>query len=75
MYREFFAISKGAILYLMPSTEEIPEMGMIKALNLFSGLTDAQRCPVKRTYFNPTGAIASDTATSFAPGFPETAFA
>jgi long-chain-fatty-acid---luciferin-component ligase len=57
MYREFFAISKGAILYLMPSTEEIPEMGMIKALNLFSGLTDAQRCPVKRTYFNPTEAV------------------
>lgn len=57
MYREFFSISKGAVLYLMPSTEEIPEMGMIKVLNLFSGLTDAQRCPVKRTYFNPIAAV------------------
>lgn len=57
MYREFFAMSKGAILYLMPSTEEIPEMGMIKALNMFSGLADATRCVVKRVSFKPDQAI------------------
>lgn len=57
MYREFFEIVKGAILFLMPSTEEIPEMGMIKVLNMLSGLTDANRCLVKRTYFNPEDAI------------------
>ena len=40
MYREFLKLSKGAGLYLCPSTEEIPEMGMIKALNLLAGLLD-----------------------------------
>jgi long-chain-fatty-acid---luciferin-component ligase len=34
MYREFFKFSSGAILFLMPSTEEVPEMGMIKVSNM-----------------------------------------
>lgn len=41
MYREFFKLSSGGIVYLMPSTEDIPEMGMIKVLGMLAGLTDA----------------------------------
>ncbi|WP_347330757.1 hypothetical protein [Marinimicrobium locisalis] len=53
MYREFFSISKGAGLYLCPSTEEIPEMGMIKALNMLAGLLDTHRFMVEREQFVP----------------------
>lgn len=51
-YREFFRLSRGAILYLMPSTEEMPEMGMVKALNVFSGMVDASKCLLKRYSFS-----------------------
>ncbi|NQY49329.1 MAG: LuxE family acyl-protein synthetase [Colwellia sp.] len=53
MYREFLKISKGAGLYLCPSTEEIPEMGMIKALNLLAGLLDTHKFMVKNETFSP----------------------
>ena len=53
MYREFFKISKGAGLYLCPSTEEIPEMGMIKALNMLAGLLDTHRFMVEREKMVP----------------------
>jgi phenylacetate-coenzyme A ligase PaaK-like adenylate-forming protein len=58
MYREFFGISKGAGLYICPSTEEIPEMGMIKALNMLAGLLDTHRFMVKNERFVPEDAIA-----------------
>lgn len=51
MYREFLKISKGAGLYLCPSTEEIPEMGMIKALNMLAGLLDTHQFMVKNESF------------------------
>ncbi len=57
MYREFFKISKGAGLYLCPSTEEIPEMGMIKALNMLAGLLDTHRFMVKKDRFVPEEAL------------------
>lgn len=57
MYREFFKISKGAGLYLCPSTEEIPEMGMIKALNMLAGLLDTHRFMVKNESFIPEDAL------------------
>ncbi len=57
MYREFFKIAKGAGLYLCPSTEEIPEMGMIKALNMFAGLLDTHRFMVKNEQFIPEQAV------------------
>jgi phenylacetate-coenzyme A ligase PaaK-like adenylate-forming protein len=57
MYREFFKISKGAGLYLCPSTEEIPEMGMIKALNMLAGLLDTHSFMVKRDRFIPEDAF------------------
>ncbi|MFC6979667.1 hypothetical protein [Microbulbifer taiwanensis] len=58
MYREFLKISKGAGLYLCPSTEEIPEMGMIKALNMLAGLLDTHRFMVRQESFKPEEALA-----------------
>ena len=58
MFREFLGISKGAGLYVCPSTEEIPEMGMIKALNMLSGLLDTHRYMVKQERFDPAQALA-----------------
>lgn len=58
MYREFLGISKGAGLYVCPSTEEIPEMGMIKALNMLAGLLDTHRFMVRHERFVPEEAIA-----------------
>jgi phenylacetate-coenzyme A ligase PaaK-like adenylate-forming protein len=57
MYREFFGISNGAGLYICPSNEEIPEMGMIKALNLLAGLLDTRRFMVREERFIPEQAI------------------
>lgn len=58
MYREFLGISSGAGLYVCPSTEEIPEMGMIKALNMLAGLLDTHRFMVKQDRFVPEEALA-----------------
>ncbi|MER2006141.1 MAG: LuxE family acyl-protein synthetase [Psychrobacillus sp.] len=57
MYREMFKFSKGAGLFLFPSPEEMPEMGMVKVLNMLSGLFDATRGLVKRASFKPIEAI------------------
>ncbi len=57
MYREFFKLSTGASLYLMPSTEDIPEMGMIKVLGMISGLTDASWYAVKGKLFKAQEAL------------------
>lgn len=57
MYREFFKISKGAGLYLCPSTEEIPEMGMIKALNMLAGLLDTHRFMIRNEQFVPEDSV------------------
>ncbi len=51
MYREFFKISSGAILYLMPSTEDIPEMGMIKVLGMIEGMADGSWYAMKGKRF------------------------
>lgn len=57
MYREFLGISKGAGLYICPSTEEVPEMGMIKALNMLAGLLDTHRFMVNQERFVPEDAL------------------
>ncbi len=57
MFREFLKISKGAGLYLCPSTEEIPEMGMIKALNMLAGLLDTHRFMVRNENMVPEDAL------------------
>jgi len=58
MYREFFQFSGGAILFLMPSPEEVPEMGMIKVSNMLGGLVDTSRFIVKKASFDPQEAVA-----------------
>ncbi len=58
MYREFFKFSSGAILFLMPSPEEVPEMGMIKVSNMLAGLVDTSRFIVRKATFDPQEAIA-----------------
>lgn len=57
MYREFFKLSKGAGLCLCPSTEEIPEMGMIKAFTFLSGLLDCHAFMVSNDRFIPEQAV------------------
>lgn len=57
-YRDFFGISKGAGLFLCPSTAEVPEMGMIKVFNLLNGLLDDHRYLVHNFSFNPEAALA-----------------
>ena len=58
MYREFFMFSSGAILFLMPSPEEVPEMGMIKVSAMLAGLVDTSRFIVRKASFDPQEAIA-----------------
>lgn len=57
LYREFFAISRGMGLFLFPSAEEMPEMGMVKALNFLAGLLDGSVNLVKQLSFDPDKAI------------------
>ncbi|MBA2943886.1 LuxE family acyl-protein synthetase [Paenibacillus sp. CGMCC 1.16610] len=43
MFREMFGFFGGAAVYLAPSAEEMPEMGLVKLINMFSGLLDSNR--------------------------------
>ncbi|GAB1818233.1 LuxE/PaaK family acyltransferase [Herbidospora sp. RD11066] len=56
-YREFFAVSKGAGLFLCPSTAETPEMGMVKVFNLLNGLLDDHTYLVRDYAFDPEEAV------------------
>ncbi|MEV1330430.1 hypothetical protein AB0J20_12740 [Micromonospora costi] len=56
-YREFFALSKGAGLFLCPSTAETPEMGMVKVFNLLNGVFDDHVYLVKDYAFDPEEAL------------------
>ena len=58
MYREFFQFSSGAILFLIPSPEEVPEMGMVKALNMLAGIVDTSRFMVREATFDPQEVVA-----------------
>ncbi|MDV2684025.1 LuxE family acyl-protein synthetase [Alkalihalophilus lindianensis] len=57
LYREFFQASRGMGLFLFPPTEEMPEMGMVKVLNVFAGLFDGSVNLVKKVSFNPQEAV------------------
>jgi len=57
LYREFFGFSRGAGLMLCPSTDEMPEMGMVKVLNILRGMFDASEYLVRRASFKPEQAI------------------
>ncbi len=56
-YREFFALSKGAGLFLCPSTAEVPEMGMVKVFNILNGLFDDHVYLVRDYAFDPEEAV------------------
>lgn len=56
-YRDFFGISKGAGLFLCPSTAEVPEMGMVKVFNLLTGMLDDHRYLVRGFSFDPNEAL------------------
>lgn len=57
LYREFFALSNGAGLFLCPSTAETPEMGMVKVFNLLNGFFDDHTYLVRDYAFDPEEAI------------------
>lgn len=57
-YRDFFGISKGAGLFLCPSTAEVPEMGMVKVFNLLTGMFDDHSYVVRDYAFDPEEALA-----------------
>lgn len=56
-YREFFALSKGAGLFLCPSTAETPEMGMVKVFNILNGVFDDHVYLVRDYAFDPDEAL------------------
>jgi long-chain-fatty-acid---luciferin-component ligase len=56
-YREFFEVSKGAGLFLCPSTAETPEMGMVKVFNMLNGLFDDRIYVVRDYAFDPDEAL------------------
>jgi long-chain-fatty-acid---luciferin-component ligase len=53
MYREFMRFSRGAGVFMCPSCEEMPEMGMVKAFHIMSGLIDSTHYLVRENRFNP----------------------
>ncbi|GLW90129.1 hypothetical protein [Actinokineospora globicatena] len=57
-YRDLFAVSRGAGLFLCPSTAEAPEMGMVKVFNLLNGLFDDHTYLVRDYAFDPEEAVA-----------------
>lgn len=57
LYREFFTLSKGAGLFLCPSTAETPEMGMVKVFNLLNGIFDHHTYLVRDYAFDAEEAI------------------
>jgi len=56
-YRDFFGISRGAGLFLCPSTAEVPEMGMVKVFNLLTAMLDDHRYLVRDYSFDPAAAL------------------
>ena len=56
-YRYLFGISNGAGLFLCPSTAEVPEMGMVKVLNLMTAMLDDHRYLVRGYSFDHREAL------------------
>ena len=56
-YREFFGLSRGAGLFLSPSTAEAPEMGMVKVFNILNGVFDHHAYLVDDYAFDPEEAL------------------
>ncbi len=58
LYRDYFGICNGCGLFLCPSPAEMPEMGMVKALNFLSGMLDDRVYLVERYRFSSKDALA-----------------
>lgn len=57
LYRNFFKISKGAGLFFCPSLTEMPEMGMVKAFNIFNHALDTNAFVVENMRFDAERAL------------------
>lgn len=53
MFREMFGFFGGGAVFLAPSAEDMPEMGLVKLVNMFSGLLDSSRFFVHDSSFDP----------------------
>ena len=53
MFREMFGFFGGGAIFLAPSAEDMPEMGLVKLVNMFSGLLDSSRFFVHDSSFDP----------------------
>ncbi|MDR1639010.1 MAG: hypothetical protein LBC41_16045 [Clostridiales bacterium] len=58
LYRDFFHIANGVGLYFSTSLEEMPEMGMVKALNFMNATLDTADFLVRGVTFDNERAIA-----------------
>lgn len=58
LYRDFFRIVNGAGLFFSTSLEEMPEMGMVKALNFMNACLDTEDFLVSGVAFDNKRAIA-----------------
>ncbi|UKS26665.1 LuxE family acyl-protein synthetase [Paenibacillus sp. HWE-109] len=56
-FREMFGFFGGAAIFLAPSSEEMPEMGLVKLINMFSGLLDSSRFFVSGHAFQPEAVV------------------
>ncbi|GFN33274.1 LuxE/PaaK family acyltransferase [Paenibacillus xylaniclasticus] len=55
--RDMFGLFGGAGLFLSPSAEDMPEMGLVKLISMFSGLLDTTSYFIHHSTFNPQEAI------------------
>lgn len=53
MFREMFGFFGGGAVFLAPSAEDMPEMGLVKLINMFSGLLDSSKFFVHDSSFDP----------------------
>ncbi len=58
MLRELFGLFGGAAVFLSPSAEDMPEMGLVKLINMFSGLLDSTRFFVHDAKLDPEAVVA-----------------
>ncbi|KGM27885.1 LuxE family acyl-protein synthetase [Photorhabdus luminescens] len=56
-YRSMFKVSGGAGLCLCPSTEDIPEMALVKIFNFLTGLLDTRRYMINQDRFSPEDSL------------------
>jgi len=57
MFREMFGFFGGGAIFLAPSAEDMPEMGLVKLVNMFSGLLDSSRFFVHDSSFDPQSVL------------------